>query len=97
RSCPPCPTRRSSDLNIGDKIPIAALLDARLAALATGMGAEAVGRRAGCLLQRLGRRRMVAMGMGDEDVGDPFVGEAGEERRDMRSEEHTSELQSHLT
>jgi len=69
--------------DIGDKIPVAAFLDPGVAAPPAGMRPEAMGRRAGRRLQRPGGRRMVAVGMGDEDVGDLFVGEAGDKRVDV--------------
>ena len=69
--------------DIGDEIPVAAFLAAGLAAPSAGMRPEAVGRRAGRLFQRLRRRRMVAVGVGDEDMGDLLAGEARQQRRDM--------------
>ena len=68
---------------VGDEIPVAALLDRRVAALAAGMRAEAVGRRAGRRLQRPRRRRMVAVRMGDQDMRHLLAGEPGEQRLDM--------------
>src|SRR6266404_7482040 len=57
---------------IGHEVPVAAFLDGGVAPLAAGMGAEAVGRSTGRRLQRLRRRRMVAVGVGDQDVGHPL-------------------------
>src|SRR5262249_30758834 len=61
----------------------AAFLAARLAAPAAGVWAETVGRRAGRFLQRPGRWRMVAVGVGDKDVRHLLIGEARKQRRNM--------------
>jgi hypothetical protein len=78
---------------IGHEVPIATLLDGGIAPLAPtgqarglkahGVGAEPVGRGAGRRLQRLRRRRVVTMGVRDQDVGHPLARETGEERLDM--------------
>src|SRR5437762_3317447 len=54
-----------------------------IAALAAGVGAKPVTRRPGRRLQRLCRRRVVAVGVGDEDVRHLLVGERGDERGDV--------------
>src|SRR5207248_5805478 len=68
-----------------------------LAALAAGMWPKAVGRRAGRFLQGLGGRRMVAMGMGDQDMGDLLVGEARQQCRDVLRELGAGVDDRHLT
>src|SRR5712671_2216163 len=68
---------------IGHEVPIAPFLDGSIATLAAGMGAEAVSRSAGRGLQRLRRRRVVTMGVSDQDVGHPLAREAGKQRLDM--------------
>src|SRR5258707_14606386 len=61
---------------IGHEVPIASFLDGGIATLAAGMGPESVGRGAGRGLQRLRRRRVVTMGVGDQDVGHPLARKA---------------------
>ena len=84
----PLPATRSPSRNrdIGNEVPVAAFLDPGVAALPTGMRTETVGRRTGRRLQRLRRRRMVAMGVGDQDMGHPLAREAGEQCLDMLGE-----------
>ncbi len=69
--------------DIGGEIPVAAFLDAALAAPAAGMRAKAVGRGPGRRLQRLRRRRMVVMRMGYQDMGHLLAGETREQCGDM--------------
>ena len=83
RHLPPAISSPSLHDDIGREVPVAAFLAARLAAPAAGMRPEAVGRRAGRFLQRLRRRRVVAMRVGDEDMGDPLAGEARQQRVDV--------------
>ncbi len=45
--------------------------------------AEAVGTRAGCGLQRRDAGRVVAMGVGDEDMGDPLAFRGAQDRREV--------------
>ena len=69
--------------HVGREIPIPAFLDRRLAAPASGMGAKTIGRGTGRRSHCRRRRRMVAMGMGDQDMGHPLAGEAGQQCRDV--------------
>src|SRR6516164_11575631 len=69
--------------DVRNEIPIPAFLDRRLTAMAAGMRAESVCRRAGRRLQRSRRRRMIAMRVGDQDVGNPVAHETSEECLDM--------------
>ncbi len=69
--------------DIGHEIHIAAFLHAA-ARLAAAMGAEAVCFCAGQLLQRLGRGGVIAMGMGDQDVGHHLALQRRHQRSDMR-------------
>src|SRR5579862_4252848 len=69
--------------HVGDEIPVAALLATGLAASASGMRTETVCRRSGSRLDRLRRRRMVAVGMRNKDVRHALLGEASKQRTDM--------------
>src|SRR5271169_268825 len=69
--------------HIGHEVPIAALLDRGIAALPPGVGTEAIGRGPGCRLQRRCRRRMVAMGVRNQDVSHLFAGKSGQQCRDV--------------
>src|SRR6202011_728319 len=71
---------------VGGEIPIAPLLDRRVAALSAGVRAEPISRRAGRPLERPRRRRVVAMRVGDQDMRDLLAREAGEQRLDMIGE-----------
>src|SRR5262249_54390774 len=72
--------------HIRNKIPVPALFDPGLAALSTGMRAETPGRRPGRRLQRRRRRRVVTVGVGDQDVGNPLGRETGEQGIDVFGE-----------
>src|SRR5207245_4293151 len=72
--------------HIGNKVPVTPLLDRGLAALASGMRAETPGRSTSRGLERRGRGRVVAMGVGDQDMGDPLAREAGEQSLDVLGE-----------
>ncbi len=72
--------------HIGNKVPIAPLLDPGLAALASGVWAVPISHRTGHRLQLCCRGRVVAMGVGDKDVGHPLARETGEQRLDVLGE-----------
>src|SRR6516164_1145554 len=71
--------------HIRNEVPVPPFLDPGLAAPSSGMRAVTPGRGPGRRLQWRGRRRMVAMGVGDQDVSDPLARETGEQRLDMVS------------
>src|SRR6516225_1035317 len=72
--------------DVGNKIPIATLLDGGVAAFAAGMWPEPIGRGAGCILQRSRRWRMVAVSVGNQNMGHPLDRQASQQRLDMLGE-----------
>ena len=72
--------------HIRDEVPVPAFFDPGLTALPSGMRAITVCGGAGCRLKCCGRRRMVTMGVGDQDVGHSLARETGEQGLDMLRE-----------
>src|SRR5271163_949970 len=69
--------------HIGREVPIAAFLYRGVAAPTSGVGAKAIGRGPGYRLQRRCRRRMVAMSVGDQDMGHLLAGKSSQQCRDV--------------
>ena len=61
--------------HIRDEVPVATFFDAGLTAPPAGMRAKTIGPGASCLLYRFRRRRVIAMRVGDQDMGYLLAGQ----------------------
>jgi len=83
RHFPPTISAPSVTTMSGAKSQIAAFLDPASPRRPPACGPKPIARRAGRRFQRLGRRRVVAVGVGNQDMGDLLLGEARQQGRDM--------------